>query len=253
MLNSVALFEPGVTFSLTETYQGDGYSIRYPAGWHVSPARGRMFLVSDKAILDMEIPSFPAIVIESGPLADLTSGQMAGAENAPQMIEAFALERQRDQGSEVTVGEIQAMSVGGWYGAGSIVRFSIDGVKVADLITAVHLGDRGLIVHGYGQAADLTAFTPLYTAMIKSLILAKPESSAQPAAAGKVDFTDPISAVQAVFSAAKTQGISLQARLWDSQGENDGDTAPATFTYWAGTPLVRWRTVQYPVDQISRP
>jgi len=174
MLNSVAFFEPGVVFSLTETYQGDGYSIRYPEGWQISSAEGRVFLVTDMAILEMEIPSFPAIVIESGPLADLTSGQMAGARNARQMIEAFAQERRRDQGSEVAVGKIQALSVSGWYGVSSTVRFSVDGVRVADLITAVYQGDRGFIVHGYGQAADLTAFTPLYTAMIKSLILAKP-------------------------------------------------------------------------------
>jgi hypothetical protein len=195
MLNSVAFFEPGVVFSLTEIYQGDGYSIRYPEGWQISSAEGRVFLVTDKAILEMEIPSFPAIVIESGPLADLTSGQMAGARNARQMVEAFAQERRRDQGSEVAVGEIQALSVSGWYGVSSTVRFSLGGVRVADLITAVYQGDRGFIVHGYGQAADMTAFTPLYTAMIKSLILAKPESGAQPAAAGEIDFTGPIGTV----------------------------------------------------------
>ena len=115
MLNSVAFFEPGVRLPLTETYQGDGYSIRYPEGWQISSAEGRVvFLVADTAILEMDINPVPRSCIESGPLADLTSGQMAGARSARQMIEAFAQERRRDQGSEVAVGEIQALSVSGW-------------------------------------------------------------------------------------------------------------------------------------------
>jgi len=50
-------------------------------------------------------------------------------------------------------------------------------------------------------------------------------------------------AVSALLAWAAAAGLNSRLRL---------DRAQATLTYSAGAPLVRWRAVQYPLDQVAR-
>jgi hypothetical protein len=217
--------------ALDEEYRREdgGWSIRYPAGWHIEESGTMSAFMEDAKLLEEDPPSSPAIIVDAGPIDSLISRGVAGAKDAQEMIDGFAQAR-RDEGKDVTVGEIREAKIAGQTGLGATLSWPEGEKEVVDMVTALHMGDRGLMVHGYGEAEDMEAFKPLYVAMIRSVTVFEPAvqpTSVPPTAApaGGVDFSDPISVVQAVFDAAKSQEFSALAGLCDPQGENDEDTA----------------------------
>jgi hypothetical protein len=83
------------------------------------------------------------------------------------------------------------------------------------------LEDRVFLAEAVAPPDQWDAFRPTFVDMINSLTF----SEAAAPEAQSVDFTDPASVLEAVFTAAQTEDFAVLSGLCDPQGENDDDTA----------------------------
>lgn len=226
MLESMEIFEPAVGPGLvTQEYEGKHYNILYPEGWLTYSVGNMTAFLDSESTLEEEVPSVPVVIIESGPLDTLSEGIVAEALNAEEMLQALAT-AQSDQGEDFEVGELDRLSVAGEQAAMMDFRWFEDEIEVLDLVVAIHKGDWGIIIQAVGMMDSWSAFFETYGEMLDSLILMDGETSGETGGEtpGEVDFTDPASVVEAVFTAAQTEDFSVLSSLCDPLGDNDGDT-----------------------------
>jgi hypothetical protein len=218
MLDTVILFEPVAQTTLTQEYDGGDYAVLYPEGWETRSAGTTTFFFQSEEILEDEVPSVPVVVIDSGPLDTISSGELAGTGDAREMLVAFR-EARRAEGREFQMEEIEEINFGGDVGAMTSFLWIEDGVPAMDLAVAVHDGHWGILVQAIGTVKGWQTFAPVYGEMVESITLQEREPP------GQVDFANPVSVLEAVFAAAQTGDFSVLPSLCDPLGQHDGDTA----------------------------
>jgi hypothetical protein len=222
MLDSITVFELETELGgVTQEYEGEYYTIRYPSGWEAYSQEGTIFFFESEDVFDEEVPSVPVIVIEAGPLDKLADGHAAGAHIAEEMLEAVG-DAQRARGKEFEMGQVDTFEVAGEPAAGVDVRWMEGETEVVDLAIAIHMGDWGILIQAVSTEEGWASYIDTFQEMVESLTIIEVEDD--PEMAGEVDFTDPASVLQAVFAAAQTQDFSALSRLCDPLGDHDGDT-----------------------------
>ena len=170
MLESFAILEPKLGFELGELYEGDDFSMLYPQGWQTLSEEWMTAFVADYSILEEDVPSIPIIVVESGPLDEISYGELADATSAEEMLLAISAARLAE-GKEFEMGEIEAVRLGDHVGAGVDIRWIEDDIPVANLALAVHLGNRAILIQAVGQASAWADFGDTYSQMIDSFTI----------------------------------------------------------------------------------
>jgi len=218
MVDSLVLFAPDLSqYVLTETHQGQGYAIGYPTDWQVRSTGDVTVIFESQAVLQEEAPSVPVVQIDAGPLERILDGIAAQATNATEMLEAVG-ETKRAEGAELQMGGIQEITGGDEPGAAVSITWLENDVATMDLAFALQRGDWGIVIQAVGTLEGWQDFAPIYGEMIESLALDEPQTT------GEIDWTDPASVLQAVFTAAQTEDFSRLPELCDPLGEHDGDT-----------------------------
>jgi outer membrane protein assembly factor BamB len=118
-------------------------------------------------------PSIPIIVVEGGPVEGLADGEVAGSEDAWEMIEAIAAAR-GEEGTDFWMGEIREITVGGATGAWVDIHWEQEGDDVAGRAVAFRLGSWGLVVQSAGLKAVWEPFEPTFEALVDSLVFMGP-------------------------------------------------------------------------------
>jgi tetratricopeptide (TPR) repeat protein len=207
MLGSLAMVEPDVSAE----YGGEAYSLRYPAGW----------VYEDKAALTTFTP-LPGLTPDEAPYLAVLVGEkniaqsfkLQGPFSASAVIAAFVqlLDAQAGEPVERTFGDQAALAVD--------FEAEENGVPIAGTLVLLMQTREPMAVLGAAPGPRWDSFAGTFAAMMSSL------APAGAAAAGSgVDMEDPVSVLQAVFAAARSQDFSGLSALCDPLGENDDDTA----------------------------
>jgi hypothetical protein len=219
MLDSMSVFEPVGEIILSEDFVGSGFYISFPAGWRVYEAGQMYMFAARQEFLEEDVPSVPVVLAEASSLVTLSNGQVAGARNAREILEALA-EAHRARGREVEVSEIEDALVGNEEGARFSLRWSQGGTEAQQRVSAIHWGESGFIIQAVGTDDGWQTFAPVYEEMLKTLYVYEPEEGL----VGGTGYAQPTSVVQAVFSAAQLEDFAALADLCDPLRENDDDT-----------------------------
>lgn len=173
MLESMTFLAP------VSEFQSDdgGYALHYPAGWQTLEHGPRAAFYESEAVM-AEIsggapPSVPIIVVEGGPVDGLADGEVAGAEDAWEMIEAIAAAR-GEEGIHFSMAEIQEIAVRGATGAWVDIHWEQQSDEMAGRAVAFRLGSWGLVVQSAGLEATWEPFVPTFEALVESLVFLGP-------------------------------------------------------------------------------
>ncbi len=148
-----------------------GYALRPPDGWQVASLGGELFVFENED--DLDVPSIPIIWVKGGSLETLADGDMAGAQDAQEMIQVLA-ERGRRQGQNFEFGELPAVSVAGERSASVNFSYSQDGRLAAGRYVAIHLNERGILIAGIGIVDAWEPFIPTFEAVLASMSFFEP-------------------------------------------------------------------------------
>jgi hypothetical protein len=148
-----------------------GYALRYPEGWQIADLGGETFVFENEDAFDTL--SVPIIWVKGGSLETLTDGDMAGAQNAQEMIRVLA-DRNRRQGENVEFGQVQAGNVAGERSASVNFSRSDEGLLLAGRLVAIHLDERGILIMGTGTVETWEPFIPTFEAVLASMTLFEP-------------------------------------------------------------------------------
>ncbi len=170
MLASMTIFEPVPQILLSEDYLGDGYFISFPAGWRVYIVEGVSIFAAKQEFLEEEVPSVPVMLIESGALDTLSSGKLAEAQDAREML-GVIVEVYRAKDKNIEFDEIQDVTISDRRGASISMHWDEDGTPAFQLITAIHQGNWGLLIQTVGTVEGWQTFIPVYEEIIKALVI----------------------------------------------------------------------------------
>jgi len=224
ILGSMTIFDLAKEANLTQEFHSDDgrYTILYPEEWQTMEIdEAILFYASEEVMAEMmagAIPPIPIVMIDSGPLDTVANGEVAGAQDAREMIEKIADARSAE-GDDYEMGVVFESTVGGAPAAKANLSWTQDGNPVSARAIAIHLGDWGIVIQSAGAEKGWLPFLDTLDAMLWSMTILGAEG------AGALDFTDPISVLQAVFTAAQTEDFTVLSSLCDPLGENDDDTA----------------------------
>jgi len=223
MLASMGLFVPdsSATPNVFGTYEDDYFHMDYPEGWgYLAIPEGVAFYAGQEILDELmngEMPSIPIVLASSGPIDTLMEGEVAGAQDAEEMVEMIAQAR-RDEGEDFEMGAISIVEFDGLPSAVTDYDWTEEGETVLGGVIAFHMGEWGVVLQIAGTAEGWDDFTDILEGMLASLDIIEDEELLS------VDFSDPVSVLEAVFEAARSEDFDDLAYLCDPLGENDGDT-----------------------------
>jgi len=153
-----------------------GFALRYPQGWQYLAFEGTVIFFENVVALQLDVPTV-TVMIEAGPLMELTMADVRQAQDAGQMIRAVAdsIEIGMSSLEETAIEEI---ALGGQRGAAARVHGSVAGQAMAGRIVCLHQGERGTVIVGTGAAEQWEHFAPTFEAMLATLRFFPPLLSA---------------------------------------------------------------------------
>jgi len=218
MVDSLVLFAPALSrYELTGEYSAEGYTIAYPEGWQTQTEGTTTFIFQSPEVLAETVPSVPVVQIDAGPLRDILDGIASQATDATEIVAAVG-EARRAEHAEARLGDIQQITGGDAPAAATSILWLEGDTPAMAVIYAAQKDEWAIIIEAQGTVESWQDFAPVFGEMIESLTLGEPQAS------GEIDWTDPASVVQAIFTAAQTEDFSRLPELCDPLGEHDGDT-----------------------------
>ena len=192
-----------------------GYSVTYPPGWYYAEKGTRVGLAESREAYEASSLVSPLVTLFMTPRAQAAQG-LGVDESAP----ATAFLQVMTQRVNAEVERMQEVEIVGYPAAVAAVSGTTLGSPHKGDMIMVLLEDRVFLAEAVAPPAQWDAFRPTFVDMIKGLRFFEPEASV----ALSVDFTDPVSVLQAVFTAAATEDFNALSGLCDPWGENDDDT-----------------------------
>ena len=193
-----------------------GYSLPHPAGWYYAENGTRVGLAESQEAYQAPSLVSPLVTLFMTGRAEAAAG-LGVAESAPPR-EFLQVMTQRVKAEVETMEEVEIV---GYPAAVAAVSGSTMGAPHRGDMIMIVLEDRVLLVEAVAPPDQWDAFRPTFVDMINGLTFFEPEV----AEGLSVDFTDPVSVLQAVFTAARTEDFAALSGLCDPRGENDDDTA----------------------------
>lgn len=176
MLDSLTLFEPGQDQEGGGVYVDSSgrYALELPPGWQRLSTEGMEILYANAAVLDEimnnEMPSIPAITLSAGPLDTVSFGEVQGAQDAEQMVEALLAARS-SEGEDFQSSSIKTTAIGGAPAATAGMTWTTDGQRYTGNVLAVYVDGWGLVVHAAGADENWDGFLPVYIEVLNSIRL----------------------------------------------------------------------------------
>jgi tetratricopeptide (TPR) repeat protein len=193
-----------------------GYSVLYPAGWYYKEDGARVGLAESQQAYEASSLVSPLVTLFVTPLAQ--AAQSMGLEESAAPAEFLEVMTGRIK-AEVE-GMEEAQIVGYPAAVAATSGTTMDSPYRGDMIIIL-VEERLFLAEAIAPPDQWDAFRPTFVDMINGLTFFEPGS----AGTSSVDFTDPVSVLQAVFTAAQAEDFAVLSNLCDPQGENDDDTA----------------------------
>ncbi len=169
---------PGLALG-TEPFRSaaGGYSVRYPEGWQLLDFMGMVIFFPTEEAMEAEIPTEMLVMIEGGPLADLSliEADLSAATDSRQMLD-LALQTMGGNDSTFQAGEVHDVRVGKEQAAYADISGEESGVAVAGRLLCIHLGENGVNIVTAGPADRWIEFVPTFEAMVASMTFFPPET-----------------------------------------------------------------------------
>lgn len=193
-----------------------GYRVLYPAGWYYKEDGTRVGLAESQAAYEASSLVSPLVTLFVTPLAQAAQG--LGVDESAAAT-AFLQVMTGRVGAEVA--QMEEVEIVGYPAAVAATSgTTMDSPYKGDMIIIL-VEDRLFLAEAVAPPDQWDAFRPTFVDMINGLTFFEPGGADAP----PVDFTDPVSVLQAVFAAAQTEDFAILSSLCDPQGENDDDTA----------------------------
>jgi tetratricopeptide (TPR) repeat protein len=193
-----------------------GYSVPYPAGWYYSEQGTRVGLAESQEAYEASSLVSPLVTLLITPRAQAAQGFGLAESAAPTEFLRVMTERVKAE-----VEKMEEVEIVGYPAAVAATSGTTMGSPHRGDMIIILLEERLFLAEAIAPPDQWDAFRPTFVDMINGLAFFEPGGSGTPS----VDFTDPVSVLQAVFTAAQTEDFSVLSGLCDPRGENDGDTA----------------------------
>ncbi len=193
-----------------------GYSVPYPAGWYYAEDGTRVGLAESQEAYEASSLVSPLVTLFVTPLAQAAQGM--GLEESAAPTEFLEVMTGRIK-AEVT--EMEEVQIAGYPAVVAATSgTTMDSPYRGDMIIIL-VEERIFLAEAIAPPDQWDAFRPTFVDIINGLTFFEPGG----AGTSSVDFTDPVSVLQAVFAAAQTEDFAVLSSLCDPRGENDDDTA----------------------------
>jgi len=193
-----------------------GYSVPYPAGWYYAENGTRVGLAESQEAYESSSLVSPLVTLLITPLAQAAQGFGLGEDAAPTEFLQVMTER-----VEAEVEEMEEVEIVGYPAAVAATSGTTMGSPHRGDMIIIRVEERLFLAEAIAPPDQWDAFRPTFVDMINGLTFFEPGGSDT----SPVDFSDPVSVLQAVFTAAQTEDFGVLSSLCDPRGENDGDTA----------------------------
>ena len=193
-----------------------GYSVPYPAGWYYAEDGTRVGLAESQEAYEASSLVSPLVTLLVTPLTQAAQGLGLEESAAPREFLRVMTER-----AKAEVQEMEDVEIVGYPAAVAATSGTTMGSPYRGDMIIILAEDRLFLAEAIAPPDQWNAFRPTFVEMMNGLAFFEPGRSGAPS----VDFTDPVSVLQAVFTAAQTEDFAVLSSLCDSRGENDDDTA----------------------------
>jgi len=193
-----------------------GYSVPHPAGWYHKEDGTRVGLAESQEAYEASSLVSPLVTLFVTPLAQAAQGM--GLEESAAPTEFLQVMTERIKAEVEGMEEVQIVGYPAAVAATS--GTTMDSPYRGDMIIIL-VEERLFLAEAIAPPDQWEAFRPTFVDMINGLTFFEPGGAGTPS----VDFTDPVSVLQAVFAAAQTEDFAVLSSLCDPRGENDDDTA----------------------------
>ncbi len=198
----------------------NGYSLSYPADWYHIEDGDRVSFAESKEAYQASALESPLVTILVAPLTKIAQG--FGLEAGADPTEFLQVMTQR---TAAQVEKMENVQIAGYPAAVALTSGTVMNSPYKGNMIIILAGERFFLAEGIAPPDQWDSFRPTFVNMINSLAFFEPGGSDTSSSdASSVDFSDPASVLQAVFTAAQTEDFSVLSSLCDPQGENDDDT-----------------------------
>jgi len=196
----------------------NGYSLSYPAGWYHVEEGDRVSFAPSQA--DYEAPALRSLLVTLFVMPLDQTAQGFGLEQGAAPSDFLQVMTGR---VEAMVEEMESVQIAGYPAAVAATSGTVMNSLYKGNMLIILVDERVVLVEGIAPPDQWDVYRPTFVDMVNSLTFFEPGGGAAvPPVA--VDFTDPASVLQAVFTAAQTEDFAVLSSLCDPRGEGDEDT-----------------------------
>ncbi len=192
-----------------------GFSLSYPAGWYHIENGARVSFAESKQAYEAPALESPLVTLLVAPLSQTSQG--LGLEEGAAPTEFLQVMTER---TATEVEEMKSLQIVGYPAAVATTSGTVLDSPYRGNMIIILVEDRFFLAEGIAPPDQWDSFRLTFVDMINSLSFFEPGGSA----VLSVDFSDPVSVLQAVFTAAQTEDFSVLPSLCDPRGKSDEDT-----------------------------